>query len=241
MSKYQPLGVYFESLAEDSVTLTFKQIEGILGFELPPYAHTSSAWLNADIKKRPQAQQWIHAGWERGRLDLKRKEVSFFRVQIQTPKVSLAQAELDELEQAEKQQLKIEHDANLSATEKKMLILARIGQGRFRESVNRVEKHCRLTGVSDLNFLIASHIKPWKDCNNQERLNGENGLMLAPHVDKLFDRGWISFKDDGDLLVVETAKDVVSDWGLSGITNVGVFTKQQQIFLHYHRAHVYRG
>jgi len=174
-------------------------------------------------------------------LDLKRKEVSFFRVQIQTPKVSLAQAELDELEQADKQQLKIEHDANLSATEKKMLILARIGQGRFRESVNRVEKHCRLTGVSDLNFLIASHIKPWKDCNNQERLNGENGLMLAPHVDKLFDRGWISFKDDGDLLVVETAKDVVSDWGLSGITNVGVFTKQQQIFLHYHRAHVYRG
>jgi hypothetical protein len=241
LSKYRPLGIYFEGLADDVVTLTFQQMEDILGFELPPYAHTASAWLNADIRKRPQAQQWIRAGWERGKLDLERKEVSFFRVKTQAPKISLAQTELDELEQADEQQLKIEQDAGLSSTEKKTLINARIGQGQFRQSVSRSEQRCRLTGVSDLEFLIASHIKPWKDCDNRERLDGDNGLMLAPHVDRLFDRGWISFEDNGDILVTDSAKAVISVWGLSGINNAGKFTKDQQVFLRYHRTHVFKG
>ena len=241
LSKYEPLGRYLKGLKKNAVTLSFRQIEDILGFKLPPYAHTNTAWINSDIKKRPQAQQWIRAGWERGKLDLERKEVSFIRAQAQIPKASLAQAELDEQEQADEQQRNIEQDVDLTATEKKTLINARIGQGQFRQSASRIEPSCRLTGISDLNFLIASHIKPWKDCNNQERLDGENGLMLAPHIDRLFDRGWISFSNNGDLHTAPGVEKIMTAWCIDSIKNVGQFSAEQCRYLEHHRNNVFKG
>lgn len=131
--------------------------------------------------------------------------------------------------------------SGISETEKEQLVRSRVGQGLFRARVLEKESRCRFTGVVDQSLLIASHIKPWKDSDNNDRLNGDNGLMLAPHVDKLFDRGWISFADNGDVLIAEKATAVISKWGLSAVTNVGAFTKKQQIFLRYHRAHVFKG
>jgi hypothetical protein len=72
-------------------------------------------------------------------------------------------------------------------TEKEQLVLARRGQGIFRKRLERVEKRCRLTGVDNPRSLIASHIKPWRSSSDTEKLDGYNGLLLAPHVDKLFD------------------------------------------------------
>ncbi|MGL6476290.1 HNH endonuclease [Aeromonas hydrophila] len=46
---------------------------------------------------------------------------------------------------------------------------------------------------------VASHIKPWSESNNTKHLDGNNGLLLPPHIDKLLDRGWITFSDSGDL------------------------------------------
>jgi 5-methylcytosine-specific restriction protein A len=64
-----------------------------------------------------------------------------------------------------------------------------------------IEKQCRLTGITDLRFLRASHIKPWSKCaDGSERVDGSNGLLLSPHADFLFDRGWITFEDDGALI-----------------------------------------
>ena len=139
------------------------------------------------------------------------------------------------------QQKAIELDQSISPTEREQLTKARVGQGLFRLRVQSIEKTCRLTGITDARFLVASHIKPWKSGDNNERLDGHNGLMLAPHVDKLFDRGWISFEDNGDVLVEQSAKVVISSWGLSGVTNVGTFTREQQVFLRYHRAHAFKG
>jgi hypothetical protein len=48
--------------------------------------------------------------------------------------------------------------------------------------------------------LRASHIKPWAKSTNRERLNAENGIMLAAHVDALFGRGLMSFADDRAML-----------------------------------------
>src|SRR6185369_12006539 len=70
----------------------------------------------------------------------------------------------------------IEDDSSLEATEKQALVLARRGQGLFRMRVQAVEVRCRITGVERPEHLRASHIKPWRDCNNQERLAAENGL-----------------------------------------------------------------
>jgi predicted restriction endonuclease len=133
------------------------------------------------------------------------------------------------------QQESIENDLGIPETVRKQLVNARIGQGEFRLRTYAIEPRCRLTGVSNSNFLTASHIKPWKSCSNQERLDGNNGLMLAPHVDRLFDRGWISFEDNGDVLVAKEAIPALNAWGLSETANVGEFTEKQCVYLAYHR------
>jgi putative restriction endonuclease len=68
-------------------------------------------------------------------------------------------------------------------------------------------------------------------------LHGCNGLLLAPHVDHLFDQGLISFASNGDLLIADaTSRDVLSAWGIEKDFNAGEFSSKQQTFLAYHRA-----
>jgi hypothetical protein len=146
-----------------------------------------------------------------------------------------------EIEAEEALQEQILQTSEIPETEKQQLVRSRIGQGIFRIRVAQQEKKCRLTGVDNLAFLVASHIKPWRDSNNEERLSGSNGLLLSPHVDKLFDRGWISFSDDGKVLISEQAKSVVQAWGLALTPNVGAFDPMQRIFLKHHREKVFKG
>ena len=78
---------------------------------------------------------------------------------------------------------------DIGATTKSRLVKSRLGQGIFKDNVRRNEKGCRVTGVTDLKHLRASHIKPWRDSSDEEKLDGCNGLLLAPHIDHLFDMG----------------------------------------------------
>jgi hypothetical protein len=134
------------------------------------------------------------------------------------------------------QDLSILDDPALSPTEKEAVIMARRGQGLFRAGVLGIEPRCRVTGVADPNCLIASHIKPWSDSTSSERMSAFNGLMLAPHVDHLFDGGFISFTDNGDLLVsARCSAAVLEAWGISPTLNVGPFLGAQRPFLVYHR------
>lgn len=88
----------------------------------------------------------------------------------------------------------------ITETEKKQLVKARIGQGDFRDRIiTKYDSKCIVTGISDQRLLIASHIKPWAVCNNEERLSAENGLLLSPLYDKLFDCGLMTFSKDGRL------------------------------------------
>jgi hypothetical protein len=132
-------------------------------------------------------------------------------------------------------------DPELLETEKQAIILARRGQGRFRDGVASAEPRCRVTGVADLNVLRASHIKPWREASNEERISGDNGLMLAPHVGHLFDQGYISFADVGDILVSpHCPAGVLSAWGISPTANVGPFRTGQRPFLAHHRKYVFK-
>lgn len=99
-------------------------------------------------------------------------------------------------------ELEINKDRDLDSTTKQQLVLSRRGQGLFRSRVFDFEKSCRLTQVENPIFLVASHIKPWRLCASaDERLDGANGLLLTAHADRLFDRGFISFGDEGDVIV----------------------------------------
>jgi len=89
----------------------------------------------------------------------------------------------------------------LAVTEQEQVVISRLGQGNFRRNVIRLWGSCSVTGLQNVSLLRASHIKPWKDSNNNERLTPYNGLLLIPDYDFLFDRGYITFKNDGDVLV----------------------------------------
>ena len=132
---------------------------------------------------------------------------------------------------------------SLDSTVATQLVSVRKKQSLFRRRLLGVEKQCRLTGVQDLRFLRASHIKPWSACaTGDERTDGHNGLLLTPHADALFDRGWITFEDKGRLVTsAELPVDVVKRIGLnlrSGRT-CGDFTPQQHAYLEFHRNAVF--
>ncbi len=79
--------------------------------------------------------------------------------------------------------------------------------GDFRSNVRLNEKKCRITGVQDVRLLIASHIKPWADSSDKKNSDGCNGLLLSPHVDRLFDQGLISFQNDGTIVCMSSKLD----------------------------------
>lgn len=136
----------------------------------------------------------------------------------------------------------IQADAAVGETEKEALIMARRGQGLFRSRVAVVEGRCRVTGVDRPEHLRASHCKPWRDCSNAERLDGENGLMLTPSIDHLFDRGFISFAGDGRLLVSPVAhRPSLKRMGVEveKQVEVGTFSPGQERFLEFHRDAVF--
>jgi putative restriction endonuclease len=137
----------------------------------------------------------------------------------------------------------LSQDASLSSTEKHALVLARRGQGLFKKNVMAIERCCRVTKVDQIEHLRASHIKPWRDCKDRsERLAATNGLLLTPSIDHLFDRGFISFEDNGVLLVSPAAHDEsLQRMGVetSERINVGTFSQEQRKFLDFHRQEVF--
>lgn len=136
---------------------------------------------------------------------------------------------------------RLEADGRLSATEKRQLVLARRGQGTFKSNVRALEHACRLTRVERIEHLRASHIKPWRDAENDERLDGENGLLLTPSVDHLFDRGFIGFEDDGRLIVPPAADaDSMLRMGvpIGERFSAGGFSEGQRRYLAFHREQV---
>jgi hypothetical protein len=132
----------------------------------------------------------------------------------------------------------IQDDRTLVATEKEAIIRSRRGQGLFKDRVMQIEDRCRITRVSNPVHLVASHCKPWRDSSNEERLEGENGLLLTPSIDHLFDRGFIGFEGNGNLIISPVAhRPSLQRMGVETqhTITVGVFSEGQRHFLEYHR------
>jgi hypothetical protein len=125
--------------------------------------------------------------------------------------------------------------------DKIQLVKSRRGQGIFKANVRLVEDHCRVTGVRNIKHLRASHIKPWSVSTKEEKIDGHNGLLLSPHVDHLFDRGFISFKETGELLVSKELNPLILEqWSISSTENVGGFTKSQSAYLEFHQDSIFQ-
>lgn len=93
-------------------------------------------------------------------------------------------------------------------TERTGLITSRVGQGYYRQQI--LEKWgnvCAVTGCNLTQILISSHIVPWSESTDEERLDPENGILLSPTLDALFDKHLISFSDDGNILLSKKLED----------------------------------
>ncbi len=131
--------------------------------------------------------------------------------------------------------------SDIGPTTKAQLVQARRGQGLFRSNVRLNEKCCRITGVRDAAHLRASHIKPWRLSSDEEKLDGDNGLLLAPHIDHLFDKGFISFTDTGSLLISPRIdRALLSAWCVPVDSNVGRFSSAQATYLAFHRQNIFK-
>lgn len=129
----------------------------------------------------------------------------------------------------------VEHDASVGETERVQLQKARLGQGNFRAKLEAKWGGCCVTGCNIREVLRASHIKPWKNCSNGERLDGDNGLLLVANIDALFDRGLISFRADGSIirsksLSVDELK-MLAGYRIEEIE----FSPQQADYMRFHR------
>lgn len=110
-----------------------------------------------------------------------------------------------------------------------------------RREASDLRQRLHLPIPADPALLRTSHIKPWRDGTNAERLDGDNGLLLAPHVDALFDAGLPSFTDDGDVLTAgPDVRAEMGRWGLDPDADVGPFNERQRGDLAHHRSEVYR-
>jgi hypothetical protein len=144
--------------------------------------------------------------------------------------------DLDSWERKLEQQ--VANNSTIPETDRLAIVRARRGQGLFKERVCKIESRCRITGVENPVHLVGSHCKPWRDSTNEERLNGENGLLLTPTIDHLFDRGFISFEDKGTLIISPVAhRPSLQRMGIdtTKVMNVGSFTSGQKAFLDFHR------
>ncbi len=108
----------------------------------------------------------------------------------------------DMLNIAEKQASNGTGKKRIKKTEREAIVRARVGQGQFRKDLFLVwENKCPITGIDIPELLIASHIVPWALSKDEEKIDPNNGILFSPTIDKLFDKGFISFSDEGNLLV----------------------------------------
>lgn len=129
-------------------------------------------------------------------------------------------------------------------TEAERLVVQRVGQKLFRDALlDYWQGRCCVTGLAVPSLLRASHIRPWAKCENDEqRLDVFNGLLLAPHLDALFDGGWVSFSDEGQLLTspqLEPSAQAIL--GVSFLQKVTGLSSQHLPYLAYHRNNEFRG
>ena len=143
------------------------------------------------------------------------------------------------LEREEHEKQEIRNDTHIPETEREAIVLARRGQGTFKANVMRIERACRITGVTREEHLRASHCKPWRDSSNtlSPALSQGRG-RTSLNADHLFDRGFIGFEDNGDVLVspvAHAASLVRLGVQVTQSLNVGRFSEGQRRYLRFHR------
>lgn len=136
---------------------------------------------------------------------------------------------------------RLARDYGLDDTQIRQMMLSRRGQGRFRNETLRFwGGRCAVSGLPEICFLVASHIKPWKDANPNERLDGFNGLPLTPNLDRAFDRGYVSFAEDGSIMISPVMSvESMQALGIRPDMALRICDERIGAYMAYHREHIF--
>jgi len=203
-------------------TSSFKQVEDVLD--------SPEIWESYRIASR-QILKFPAIASDRDSVQKQRGKVRLSEIYTSSPNT---------LEEIEKFHSSYE---DLQDTEREAVIQSRIGQGKFRNDLIAYwRKKCAVTGCQKVEMLRASHIKPWSEANHQERLDCYNGLLLVPNLDAAFDAGYISFSDDGKIMISRhLTKDDQNRLGIHPNLSIDGLSKQHVEYLQYHREHKFKG
>lgn len=136
----------------------------------------------------------------------------------------------------------IKDNNHLSVTEKESIILSRRGQGVFRQNLIKYWDGCAISRCSLIDILVASHIKPWRDSTNEERLDVFNGLLLLPNYDKLFDLGYLTFTSEGKAIYSKLlSKNDKYLLGLTSNLSICHIEEAHKNYLKYHNEYCFIG
>lgn len=120
------------------------------------------------------------------------------------------------------------------------LVKTRVNQSVFRKRLLCRYRNCCLCKMSNQDLLIASHIKPWNVASMEERTDVNNGFIFCPNHDKAFDRGYISFAEDGKIIISDQLNDTDRIF-LNIRDDMSVnLTKDNNEYLQYHRSNVFK-
>lgn len=122
-------------------------------------------------------------------------------------------------------------------TERAGLVTSRVGQGAYRKRIiHRWKYQCAVTQFDKLEVLIASHIVPWADATDNERLDVHNGLLLSPTYDALFDKRLISFENNGKIILSKNVeKSAFAKIGVTGLEYIHGLSNYNIPYLERHR------
>jgi|SRR5690625_4078397 len=133
------------------------------------------------------------------------------------------------------------HVIEVSETERELIMKSRIGHSKFKNALLKLSEKCKLCDLNDRRFLIASHIKPWNASTNEERLDVNNGFLLCPNHDWVFDKGYISFDSDGSILISDILSDLLlKSLGIDKPMSVNL-NKTQEKYMYWHRENIFKG
>ena len=130
---------------------------------------------------------------------------------------------------------------NIDEESKKAIVNVRVNQGKFRDLLlKRYNNKCCLCAVKNQKFLIASHIKPWAKSEPNEKADINNGFLMCPNHDRLFDKGYITFGDDGTIIISDKLKK--NDWiflNVDSKMHIEQLTKGNKEYLEFHRKNIF--
>lgn len=131
-------------------------------------------------------------------------------------------------------------EINIEKTEVIMEVKSRRGHIEFKNNLLAIDKKCKICGLNNINLLVASHIKPWRVATDEEKVDYNNGFLLCPNHDSVFDKGLISFEDDGKImlssfLTIEDRKILQLD------ENIKIkLSQKNREYLKYHREYIFK-